>query len=126
MKNLFFLFFLFAGILIYSCEKEEEDKIPDVNYNPVLIPSNFVDSVTNIYFPLIPGKVYTYIAQTGDGSEDIVVSVLSETKMVAGIQCTVVSDIVSVDGQTIEDTHDWYAQEKDGNALPAGILLRDS
>lgn len=121
MKNLFFLFFLFTGIFIYSCEKEEgEDNIPDVNYNPAIIPSNFVDSVTNIYFPLIPGTVYTYIAQTGDGSEDIVVSVLSETKIVAGVHCTVVSDIVSVDGQAIEDTHDWYAQDKDGNVWYMG------
>ena len=120
MKKLFFLFFLIAGILVFSCEKEEDDSIPDVNYNPAIVPSNFVDSVTNIYFPLIPGTVYTYIAQTGDGSEDIVVSVLSETKIVAGVQCTVVRDIVSVDGQAIEDTHDWYAQDIDGNVWYMG------
>jgi hypothetical protein len=120
MKNLFFLFYIAIGILICSCEKEKEDRILDVNYNPEIIPSNFVDSVTNIYFPLTPGKVYTYIAQTGDGSEDIVVSVLSETKIVAGVQCTVVRDIVSIDGQAIEDTHDWYAQDIDGNVWYMG------
>jgi len=108
------------GIIFYSCEKDEEKRLPDVNYNPEINPANFVDSVTNIYFPLTPGTVYTYIAQTEDGTESIVDSVLSETKTILGVKCTVVRDVVSIEGQVIEDTYDWYAQDKDGNVWYMG------
>ena len=30
------------------------------------------------------------------------------------------SDIVSIGGKVIEDTHDWYAQDKDGNVWYMG------
>jgi len=108
------------GIIFYSCEKDEEKRLPDVNYNPEINPANFVDSVTNIYFPLTPGTVYTYTAQTENETESIVVSILSETKTILGVKCTVVRDVVSIDDQVIEDTYDWYAQDKDGNVWYMG------
>jgi hypothetical protein len=39
---------------------------------------------------------------------------------VVGIECVVVRDTVSLDGELIEDTHDWYAQDKDGNVWYMG------
>lgn len=107
-------------LLILSCEKDDDERTPDVNYNPEINASNFVDSVSNIYFPLRPGTVYTYTAQTEDGTESIVVTVLAETKMVTGVKCTVVRDVVSIDGQVIEDTFDWYAQDTGGNVWYMG------
>ena len=119
-KIIISIFSVTLTMLVLSCEKEDEDRTPDINYNPEINPSNFVDSVTNIYFPLHPGTVWTYTAQTEDGTESIVVSVLADIKIVAGVQCTVVRDIVSIDGQTIEDTYDWYAQDIDGNVWYMG------
>ena len=44
----------------------------------------------------------------GDG-EMIVVRVTDETKSIEGVPCFVVNDVVSdEDGQTIEDTDDWF------------------
>jgi hypothetical protein len=120
MKTKLFVILMLTITIITSCEKEEDERQIDVNYNPIINPENFVDNVTNIYFPLIVGAVLTYQSQTEDGLENIVVTVLSETKVIAGVNCTVVRDIVSIDGQVIEDTHDWYAQDKDGNVWYMG------
>ncbi len=106
---------LSMGLILMACEKEDDDRVMDVNYNPVINPENFNSEVTNTYFPLDPGKTYTFSAQTPDGLETVVVTVLSETKQVAGVTCTVVRDVVSVDGVMIEDTYDWYAQDDEGN-----------
>jgi len=120
MRSIFFLIPIITGISLLSCQKNEENQAPDVNYNPEIIPSNFIDSVTNIYFPLHPGTKLTYTAQTENGTESITVTVLSETKTIAGLHCTVVRDVVSLNDQVIEDTYDWYAQDKDGNVWYMG------
>lgn len=99
---------------------KSDEHLLDVNYNPVINPSNFVNGITNEYFPLTPGKVYTYKSQTEDEIETIVVTVLPETKTVAGVTCTVVRDTVTVEGELIEDTYDWYAQDIDGNVWYMG------
>ena len=117
--NITLVLILLLSVFI-ACEKEDDERLLDVNYNPVINPDNFVDSVTNIYFPLHPGTIHTYQSPTEDGLETIVVTVLSETKIVAGVKCTVVSDIVSIDGQVIEDTNDWFAQDKEGNVWYMG------
>jgi hypothetical protein len=120
MKEYLLAFLILISIMAASCEKEEDERQIDENYNPIIKPENFVDSVTNIYFPLNPGTVYTYKSQTEDGLETIVVTVLSDTKIVAGVKCTVVRDVVSIENQLIEDTYDWYAQDKGGNVWYMG------
>jgi hypothetical protein len=116
--NQILIIILLLAVLI-SCEKEEERQI-DLNYNPAINPENFVENITNAFFPLITGTVFTYQSQTADGLETTVVTVLSEKKIVAGVNCTIVSDVVSIAGQVVEDTHDWYAQDKDGNVWYMG------
>lgn len=116
---------LFA--MVCACDKEDDDDdnngntgMADVNYNPELDPVNFADSVTNVFFPLRPGSVYTYESETEDGTENIVVTVLDSSKVILGITCTVVHDVVSIDDQVIEDTYDFYAQDLDGNVWYMG------
>jgi hypothetical protein len=41
--------------------------------------------------------------------------VLDETREVMGIETRVVHDVVTEDGELVEDTYDWYAQDADGN-----------
>ncbi|MDZ4859264.1 MAG: hypothetical protein SGI88_09775 [Candidatus Hydrogenedentes bacterium] len=89
-------------------------------YNPVIDPENFVKNIDNPYFPLAPGTVMTYEAQTPEGTEEIVVRVLKKKKTVLGVTCTVVRDTVKLEGEVIEDTYDWYAQDKDGNVWYMG------
>ncbi len=120
MKNLLTCIIMLAAFIMLSCNKEESERQMDPNYNPVINPENFVDSVTNIFFPLKPGRIWSYQSPTEDGLETIVVTVLLEIKLIAGVKCTVVRDVVSLDGRVIEDTYDWYAQDKDGNVWYMG------
>lgn len=84
-------------------------------YAPTIVASGFTDRITNRYFPLAPGTVYTY-AGTEDGvAQENVVTVTSDTKMILGVRCVVVHDVVTEGGEVIEDTFDWYAQDADGS-----------
>jgi hypothetical protein len=68
------------------------------------------------YWPMAPGSSWTYSETDAGGNEQqVFVTVLPETKEILGITATVVHDIVSADGETIEDTLDWYAQDSFGN-----------
>lgn len=78
-------------------------------------PANFVDKVDNPYFPLVPGTTYVYEGQTEEGVEHVEDYVTLETRDVLGVSCIIVRDRVSVDGELVEETFDWYAQDKDGN-----------
>ncbi|MCA9831056.1 MAG: hypothetical protein R3B97_10150 [Dehalococcoidia bacterium] len=88
------------------------------NYAPVLDPADFVGRIDNVYLPFRPGNRWVY--ESEDGTERIEVEVLSETRVVMGITATVVRDTVYEDGDLVEDTWDWYAQDKDGNVWYLG------
>ncbi len=66
-----------------------------------------------------PGTRWTYREIDEQGNEvRVVVTVSTETKQIAnGITARVVRDTVTEDGQLIEDTLDWYAQDAEGNRL---------
>ena len=84
-------------------------------YAPNINPSDFVAKIGNKYFPLEPGTTFVYEGKTEDGTERNTVTVTPDTKRVMGVECTVVRDSVSVDGELAELTFDWYAQDKKGN-----------
>src|SRR5687767_11980464 len=69
-----------------------------------------------------PGTRWTYREIDEEGKElVVVVTVTSETKELAnGITARVVRDTVTEDGELIEDTFDWYAQDADGNVWYLG------
>lgn len=84
-------------------------------YNPKIDPADFVSQVDNEFFPLKPGTTYIYEGTSEEGAEKNEVVVTDETKTILGVQCTVVHDRVWLEGDLIEETFDWYAQDKDGN-----------
>ncbi len=102
-------------ISLFSCDKNEDERSIDTNYNPVINPANFSQQQSNDYFPLMFGNTYVYHGTTSDGEEEIEVSVQAETKTILGVTCVVVRDVVSSGGQLVEDTYDWYAVDNDGN-----------
>jgi hypothetical protein len=68
------------------------------------------------YWPMTTGNRWIYRETDAEGAEQRVeVTVTGETKEILGIPATVVHDIVTADGETIEDTLDWYAQDSLGN-----------
>jgi hypothetical protein len=78
-------------------------------------PANFVAHVTNPWFPLKPGTVYTYRGiKDGKPARDIF-TVTGETEMIAGVRTTVVHDRLYLAGRLEERTSDWYVQDKRGN-----------
>ena len=84
-------------------------------WNPEIDPGDFVSTIDNPYFPLVPGTVFEYQAETDEGIESGVVEVTHDTKEVLGVLTTVVIDRVYLEGELIEETADWYAQDADGN-----------
>ena len=78
-------------------------------------PGGFVPRVTNPWFPLKPGTIYTYRGvKDGKPSRDVV-AVTSQTKVIQGVRATVVHDRLYLSGHLEERTSDWYAQDKKGN-----------
>ena len=75
----------------------------------------FVSEITNPYLAFRPGRVFHYESHTPEGLETTVTEVTHKTRMILGVATTVVHDAVSLNGSLIEETFDWYAQDKDGN-----------
>ncbi len=96
----------------------EEDGI----YRHDVDPADFVAVIDNPLMPLFPGTTRTYVAETEEGTETIVVTVLAEKKEILGVMCTVVRDTVRLDGVLVEDTLDWFAQDVDGNVWYFGEI----
>jgi len=82
-----------------------------VPYQPAIDPADFVAVIDNPYWPLTPGAKFEFEG----GGEQIKVEVTSERRMVMGVSTVVVIDKVFADGKLIEDTSDWYAQDRAGN-----------
>jgi hypothetical protein len=58
---------------------------------------------------------YRGVAENGRTPQLDVAVVTKATKVILGVNCTVVRDSVSSRGKPVERTFDWYAQDKQGN-----------
>jgi len=95
---------------------------PQSNESVELDPGKFTAEVTNRWFPLKPGTRWTYRETTEDGEEvHVVVTATPDTHEIAnGLTARIVRDTVTLDGEIIEDTFDWYAQDADGTVWYVG------
>ena len=91
------------------------ERLGPAPYDPVINPANFVSRIDNPYFPLQPGKTFIYEGHTAAGFEHVEFAVTHNTKVILGVTCIEVRDMVFTDGKLTEDTLDWFAQDKDGN-----------
>jgi hypothetical protein len=101
-------------------------QLGEAPYDPRINPANFVNPLEigksvppNPYHPLVPGSVWIY-----QGPEErIRVEVTNETKEILGVTTIVVRDVVRDDeGERVEDTDDWIAQDNEGNVWYFGEL----
>jgi hypothetical protein len=114
------IFALFVLTMAASCSSSSSDASPDsgaacpaADYNPAIDPASFSTTVDNPLYPLLPGTAYTFVDSDGNVGQTIVTS---ETKMVAGVICVVVHDYATTtEGVILEDTWDYFAQDRDGN-----------
>jgi hypothetical protein len=79
-------------------------------------------TIDNPYWPMSPGSRWVYRETDAQGARQrIVVTVTRRTKTVAsGVTARVVHDRATEDGQVVEDTFDWYAQDAKGNIWYVG------
>jgi len=84
-------------------------------YHPRIDPADFQTGVNNPYLPLVPGTSYKYLEKEGKHVRENEVTVTGDKKVIMGVSCTVVHDVVREKGELKEDTYDWYAQDKSGN-----------
>lgn len=107
-----------AAALLAACGGGGGDagKTPTASpYAPTIDPARFTDRVTNRYFPLTPGTTYVYEGTKDGAPQRNEVTVTHDTKTILGVSCVVVHDVVMEEGNLVEDTFDWYAQDSDGN-----------
>jgi hypothetical protein len=118
-----------ALMLVAACGKEAattqapaESGLPQGSEAVELDPASFTADIDNPYWPMEPGTRWTYREIDEEGKElVVVVTVSTETKNLAnGITARVVRDTVTEDGELIEDTLDWYAQDAEGNVWYMG------
>jgi hypothetical protein len=90
-------------------------------------PAGFTTKIDNPYLPMKPGSRWVYRETHTDGSrQKVVVTVTEETKLIAnGVTARVVRDTVTEKGALVEDTFDWYAQDRRGNVWYLGEDTKD-
>jgi hypothetical protein len=103
---------LLLGVcLAAGCGGSDSKSLPQGSEPANLDAADFVDRIDHPYWPMAPGSKWVY---EEDGAR-VEVAVTDRTKEILGIQATVVHDVVTEDGELVEDTYDWYAQDEDGN-----------
>jgi hypothetical protein len=87
-----------------------------------LDPAKFSADITHPYWPMKPGTRWIYRnVEEGEPPQDLVIVATSTTKKLAnGITARVVRDTARSEGEIIEDTLDWYAQDAEGNVWYMG------
>jgi hypothetical protein len=82
-----------------------------------LDPADFTTRINNPYWPMSQGSRWVYRETDTEGKEQkVVVNVTSRTKKVAaGITTRVIHDLVTENGEFVEVTDDFYAQDDCGN-----------
>jgi hypothetical protein len=82
-------------------------------YQPAIVAADFSSVVDNKYLSYIPGMVFKY---TNTDHEIVEQDVTSDTKILLGVKVVVVHDFArTASGQLLEDTYDYFAQDRAGN-----------
>ena len=99
------------------------DDLGEAPYDPRFERRDFVNPADigrsvapNPWFPLVSGRTMVYRS----ADETIRVTFTDEVKLIDNVPCLVVRDVVEVDGELLEDTIDWYAQDIYGNVWYCG------
>jgi hypothetical protein len=77
-------------------------------------PADFTTKIDNPYWPMRPGSRWVYVEHEGGVTQRDVVTVTHRTRKLAGVTTRVVRDVVTQHGRVIEDTSDYYAQDREG------------
>lgn len=109
------LLFMNLMISLFAFSQEQQFEILQESYNPVINPADFTNRISNPYFSMPVGKKMVYEAKTEEGTERIETLIPGWTKEVMGVETLVFWDLVYLNGELIEDTRDYIAQDTEGN-----------
>jgi hypothetical protein len=110
---------LLLALAVGACGGDDNGNgasLPQGSEKVDLDPADFTTEIDNPYWPMAVGSRWVYRETDGEGAVmRVVVTVTNMTKQIAnGIEARVVHDVVSEDGEPVEVTDDWYAQDSDG------------
>jgi hypothetical protein len=113
---------LIVGLVLGGCASTKPviDPGDGGDYSLKLNPADFVRTISNPWLPLTPGSQWVYEGHEGDEVERIKVIVTADTRKVFGIGATVVREVEWLNGRLVEDTLDWFAQDRKGNVWYLG------
>jgi hypothetical protein len=96
--------------------------LPQGSQPVTLDPAAFTTKIDNPWWPMPVGARWVFReANPGEPVLRVVVTVTRRTKRIAdGVRARVVHDVVRHGGRTIEDTFDWFAQDRAGNVWYLG------
>ncbi len=92
-------------------------------YDPVINPEDFTTRIDNPFFSMPVGKKMIYEARTDEGLEREEITITGETRRIMGVETLVYLDREYLDGELVEDTKNFIAQDKDGNVWYFGEVV---
>jgi len=109
------------ALLAVDASAKVADRLPRGSEPVTLDPAKFTTRIDNPYWPMRPGSRWVYRETDAQGHRQrIEVTVTNQTRKVAGVTARVVHDVASENGRVIENTFDWYAQDRAGNVWYLG------
>jgi hypothetical protein len=117
----------FGGATSASAEATAGCKVPRGSEQVRLNPADFTAHIDNPWWPMRVGSRWIYRETDPAGANQrVVVTVTQRTKKIAnGITARVVHDVVTEDGEFVEVTDDWYAQDECGNIWYLGEATKE-
>lgn len=108
---------LAMSLVLAGCGGSENSQtsLPQGGEPVELNPNDFVAHIDNEYWPMAPGNRWVILDNDLEGNtKRIEITVTKQKKRIMGIETTVIHDRVTEDGKLVENTFDWYAQDKNG------------
>src|SRR5215212_77994 len=100
--------------------------LPQGSEPVTLDPADFTTRIDHRFWPMRPGDRWVYREVEGGERSRIVTTVTHRTRKIAdGITARVVHDVATRRGRVVEDTFDWYAQDREGNLWYLGENTRE-
>jgi len=89
--------------------EEDEAALSGIN------PADFTTHIDHPFFTLKPWTSFKYRVTKDSGEDQSLFEVTHDTKTIVGVKCVIVHDRSFLKGQVVENTFDYFAQDKAGN-----------
>jgi hypothetical protein len=94
-------------------------------WDPTVVPSDFVQTIDNPYYPQFPGTTLVYEGVKVDEAQRTEITVTTDTKTILGVVCVTVKDRVTAGGEVVQEDTAWYAQDTAGNVWNFGTYATE-